>query len=199
MSELIFLFGIDSIITKKPIMQLIFNKYIGNDKIYSNFISGNSTIPYNNLFLNCVDQLKDLSVSEIASYVKEIEVNEPLVNFINKYRNRCYIVTDNLDVWIHELIKKMNMNKNIYSSKASINNDRVNNVISILDKSVIIGQFVVPFVAVGKGENDSVMIDCANIGIAYGGTGNLSHSVLSCASHAIFNEKKLVEFLERLV
>ena len=72
-------------------------------------------------------------------------------------------------------------------------------VSSIVDKNAVIGQMVLPFVAVGDGNNDAEMIEAAEIGIGYGGVREIAPSVLACASHAVYQEQKLVEFLERLI
>lgn len=43
------------------------------------------------------------------------------------------------------------------------------------------------------------MIEAAEVGIGYGGVREIAPAVLACASHAIYDEEKLVEFLERLL
>ena len=63
----------------------------------------------------------------------------------------------------------------------------------------MISQMVLPFVAVGDGNNDAEMIEAAEIGIGYGGVHDIAPAVLASASHVIYQEDKLVEFLERLV
>ena len=44
-----------------------------------------------------------------------------------------------------------------------------------------------------------VMVEAAEVGIGYGGVREIAPAVLACASHAIYDEEKLVEFLERLL
>lgn len=58
---------------------------------------------------------------------------------------------------------------------------------------------VLPFVAIGDGNNDAEMIEAAEVGIGYGGVREIAPAVLACATHAIYEEEKLVEFLERLL
>lgn len=43
------------------------------------------------------------------------------------------------------------------------------------------------------------MIEAAEVGIGYGGVREIAPAVLACATHAIYEEEKLVEFLERLL
>lgn len=111
----------------------------------------------------------------------------------------CYIVTGNLDVWIEGLMKRIGMENNLFCSKALGKDGYIQDVFSIVDKNAVISQMVLPFVAVGDGNNDAEMIEAADIGIGYGGVRNIATSVLMCASHAIYQEDKLVEFLERLL
>lgn len=200
MSRYIFLFDLDSTITRQEILPTISEKvgiYEKMSLLTESTMQGE--IPFKQSLLQRVELLKDIPVSEVRKIVGEIEVNELLVDFIRKNRERCYIVTGNLDVWIKELVKKCGMEHNIFCSKALVKNDYIQNVFSIIDKNMVISQMVLPFVVVGDGNNDAQMIEAAEVGIGYGGVRNIAPSVLACASHAVYNEKKLVEFLERLV
>ena len=102
-------------------------------------------------------------------------------------------------MWIKLLIKKMEMESHTFCSNALVKNNYIQDVISVVDKNAVVSQMVLPFVAVGDGNNDAEMIEAAEIGIGYGGVRNVASSVLSCASHAVYEEKKLVDFLKRLV
>lgn len=200
MSRYVFLFDLDSTITKQEILPTI----AGNFGIYEEMSAltertMRGELPFKQSFLERVELLKSIPVSEVCKLVGEIELNERLAEFIRRYRNRCYIVTGNLDVWIEELIKKLGMEKNTFCSKALAENDYIQNVLSIVDKNAVISQMVLPFVAVGDGNNDAEMIEAAEVGIGYGGVREIAPSVLTCAGYAIYQEEKLVEFLERLV
>lgn len=200
MSRYIFLFDLDSTITRQEILPTI-SKRVG---IYEKMsLLTESTmrgeLPFKQSLLQRVELLKDIPVSEVRKIVGEIEINELLVDFIRKNQERCYIVTGNLDVWIKELVKKCGMEHNIFCSKALVKDDYIQDVFSILDKNAVIRQMVLPLIAVGDGNNDAEMIEAAEVGIGYGGVRDIAPSVLACASHAVYNEKKLVGFLERLV
>lgn len=43
------------------------------------------------------------------------------------------------------------------------------------------------------------MIEAAEVGIGYGGVKEIAPAVLECATHLIYNEDKLVYFLEELL
>ncbi|HBI60604.1 MAG TPA: phosphoserine phosphatase, partial [Lachnospiraceae bacterium] len=118
---------------------------------------------------------------------------------IKENRNRCYIVTGNLDVWIEKLVSNMGMERNTFCSKAVEKDGFIQDVFSIIDKNAVISQMVLPFVAVGDGNNDAEMIEAAEVGIGYGGVRDIAPAVLACADHAIYDEDILVSFLERLL
>ena len=200
MSKYIFLFDLDSTITKQEILPTI-SKKLGMYERMSSLTESTmkGEIPFKQSFLQRVDLLKSVPVSEVRHMISKIELNELLVQFIQKNKNRCYIVTGNLDIWIEQLIKNIGMENNVFCSKAYVQDDYIQDVFSIVDKSAVVSQMVLPFVAIGDGNNDAEMIEAAEIGIGYGGVRNIASSVLNCASHAIYKEEKLVEFLEKLL
>lgn len=75
----------------------------------------------------------------------------------------------------------------------------IQDVFSVIDKNAVVGQMVLPFVAIGDGNNDAEMIEAAEIGVGFGGVRNIASSVLACATHAVYDADKLVEFLEKLL
>ncbi|MCI9540176.1 MAG: HAD-IB family phosphatase [Lachnospiraceae bacterium] len=200
MSNFIFLFDLDSTITKQEILPTVAGKVGMYQSMYTlteNAMSGK--VPFQQSFLQRVELLKYMPVSQIRSMVAEIELNQKIIQFIRNNKERCYIVTGNLDIWIEELIENLGMEKNTYSSKALVKNDYIQEVVSVIDKNAVISQIVMPFVAIGDGNNDAEMIDAAEIGIGYGGVREISPSVLACASHIVYREETLVEFLKKLV
>ena len=200
MSKLIFLFDLDSTITSQEVLPTIAKKIGVYEQMCA--LTESTTmgeIPFKQSFLRRVELLKEVPVSEVRSIVADIELNEKLVEFIRMNKDRCYIVTGNLDVWVDGLIQKIGMEKNLFCSKALVQDDFIQNVFSVVDKNAVISQMVVPFVAVGDGNNDAEMISAAEVGIGYGGVRDVAPSVMDCASHVIYSENKLIDFLQRLV
>lgn len=200
MSDYIFLFDLDSTITKKEILPTIsqkINKSIEMRNLTEATMRGD--IPFKTSFLKRVDILKDVNVSEINELVSDIELNEDIANFIKANSDRCYVVTGNLDIWISGLMKKLNMNNHVYCSKANSENDKITKVISVVDKELMVKQFVQSLVIIGDGDNDSGMAKLADIAIGYGGVRNIAPSLLQNIDYAFFNQKKLVEFLKKLL
>lgn len=200
MSKYIFLFDLDSTITKEEILPKIAKEFDISEKMIELTESTmRGEVPFKQSFLNRVDLLRDIPVSRVQEIVANIELNNKLVEFIQKNKHRCYIVTGNLDIWIKKLVERMEMSENVYCSKASVVHDRISEVVSVLDKEIVVKQMILPLVAVGDGNNDAAMIDNAEIGIGYGGVRPIAPAVLECASHAFYNENRMVEFLERLL
>lgn len=150
-------------------------------------------------FLQQMELLRKIPVSEARRMVGEIQLNGKMAAFIKKNRDRCYIVTECPDVWLEDIMDKLGMTDNIFSSKATVKDDYIQDVISIVDKNAVVNQVNLPFAAVGNGDDDAGMIVAAEIGIGYGGVRSIAPAVLACASHAVYEEDKLVDFLERLV
>lgn len=200
MSRYIFLFGLDSIITKQEILSTIAKK-MGVYEQMSTWTESSMQggLPFKQSFLQQVELLKWVPVSQIQDIVAHIELNERLVAFMQTYKNRSYIVTGNLDIWIEGLLERLGMEKNVFCSKALLAGDYVQDVFNIVDKDALIRQMVLPFVAVGDGNNDAGMIEAAEVGIGYGGVRPVAPSVLACATHVVYREDKLVDFLSKLI
>ena len=199
MSRYIFLFDLDSTITRQEILPTIAREagvYEQMSALTESSMRGE--IPFKQSFLQRVELLKKVPVSQVQEIVANIVLNEQLVEFMETYKNRSYIVTGNLDVWIDRLIEKLGMEKNVFCSKALTEGNYVQDVFNIVDKDAVIRQMVLPFVAVGDGNNDAEMIEAAEVGIGYGGVRPVAPSVLECATHVVYQEDKLVDFLYNL-
>lgn len=200
MSDYIFLFDLDSTITKKEILPEI-SKRIGKEeemrKLTEDTMRG--IIPFKYSFLRRVELLSDISVSEVNQFVSEIPLNEHIVNFIRENSDRCYVVTGNLDIWISSLMKRIGMKSHYYCSKALVQNDRISKVISVLDKDLTVRQFVQPMVAIGDGDNDADMASLAQIAIGFGGVRNIAPSLLQNIDYAFLDDKRCADFLYKLL
>ena len=162
MSSLIFLFNLDSIVTRREIIPFIAEKCDMSDDIRELMqISRKGEIPFKQDFIQKVDVLKQIPVSKINDIVADIELSDT----IRKNKERCFIVTENLDVWLIKMLSGIGMEQNVFCSKAVLKDDFIQSVFSVVDKNDIIKQMVVPFVAIGNGNNDAAMIEAAEIGI----------------------------------
>lgn len=200
MKDYIFLFDLDATITKVEILPEIAS-HIGKTEemkeMTERTMSGE--IPFEHSFLERVNVLKQIPVSEVRSIVASVELNDKLADFIRENRERCYVVTGNLNVWIEDLMKNLGLEGHYFCSKATVIDDHIVNVDEVISKADILAKFDRPVVAVGDGNNDAEMIGAAEIGIGFGGVRDIAPAVLKCATHATYSEDKLCQFLKQLL
>lgn len=195
----IFLFDLDSTITKREILPTI-AAAVGRGAEMRDLTERCMTgaMPFRESFLSRVELLKDIPVDEVSAAIAEIPVHEELCEFLRERRERCFIVTGNLDVWIAGLIERIGMTGNVFCSHGIVSDGRLLGVANVIDKRLTVEQFVGSLVAVGDGSNDADMISMANVGIGFGGVRNIAPAVLEVCTHAIYEEGKLCQFLKRL-
>lgn len=200
MSDYIFLFDLDSTISKKEILPTI-SEEIGKQKEMKELTEATmrGEIPFKTSFLNRVNILSCVDVSRVNDLVSRIPLNEAIVNFIIENQDRCYVVTGNLDVWISGLMNKIGMNQHVYCSKANVKEDRITQVISVVDKELMAKQFVQRLVVIGDGDNDSGMAKHADIAIGFGGVRNIAPSLLRNIDYAFYDDRRCAEFLYSLL
>lgn len=200
MSDYIFLFDMDSTITKQEVLPEI-SRRIGKldemRKLTEATMRGE--IPFRSSFLERVKILSDISVNEVNNIVSNIKLNPEITNFILENHERCYVVTGNLDVWISGLMNKLHIEKHCYCSKADVINDRISKIVSVADKELMAKQFVQPLIAIGDGDNDSGMARIADIAVGFGGVREIAPSLLRNADFAFYDDKRCADFLRTLL
>jgi phosphoserine phosphatase len=115
--------------------------------------------------------LGQVPVSRVQSIVSSVPLDSRILAFIQSRRDRCFLVTGNLDKWLEPVVAKAGCR--VFSSEASVSDGRTR-VKSILDKGAAIAEVRASgefdrIVAVGDGANDCAMLDAADIPIAFGG------------------------------
>lgn len=200
MSDYIFLFDLDSTISKIEILPEI-AKYIGKEDEIRSLTEKTmcGEIPFKHSFLSRVEILSSTAVAEVNEMISQIPLNEGVVRFIRENKERCYVVTGNLDVWISGLMSRIGMKNHYFCSKATVKDGKIDKVISVLDKQLTVSQFVQPMVAVGDGDNDAEMALIADIGIGFGGVRNIARSLIETIDFAFYDDEKLYEFLNKLL
>lgn len=200
MNNRVFLFDLDATVTKEEILPALAEQVgLLEEMREMTEKTMRGEIPFQSSFLARVEMLKTIRVSRVAEIVEKTPLNEELVQFIRTHASRCYIVTGNIDVWIEKLIKRIGLPmSHCYCSSASVSDDYITSVNSVVDKEKIAKQFVVPVVAVGDGSNDAEMVRLADVGIGYGGVRPVAYSLMCNATHVICDEHRLCSFLHTL-
>lgn len=203
MSDFVFLFDLDATVTRQEILPEIATNVGCYDKmrvLTEETMLGR--LPFHASFLQRVELLKEVPVSQISKQVQNIGVHQKIVEFLCENKDRCYIVTGNLDCWIGELIDKIHMSQHCYSSKGEVIDDKLVRVSHVIDKYEVAQQMRRQFpnlVAIGDGNNDAEMIDLAKIGIGFGAIRPIAPAVMDKAQYAIYEEDKLCQLLRRLL
>lgn len=200
MNNRVFLFDLDATVTKEEILPALAEQVgLLEEMREMTEKTMRGEIPFQSSFQARVEMLKTIPVSRVAEIVEKTPLNEELVQFIRTHASRCYIVTGNIDVWIEKLIKRIGLPmSHCYCSSASVSDDYITSVNSVVDKEKIAKQFVVPVVAVGDGSNDAEMVRLADVGIGYGGVRPVAYSLMCNATHVICDEHRLCSFLHML-
>ncbi|WP_242872575.1 HAD-IB family phosphatase [Blautia sp. SF-50] len=200
MSDYIFLFDMDSTITRKEVLPEIAQKINRLDEMRRlTEATMRGEIPFRTSFLQRVKLLRDIPVHEVNKIVSEISLNTAIVDFIRQNSDRCYIVTGNLDVWISGLMKKIGMENHCYCSKADVVDDHIAKIVSVADKELIVRQFVQQMVTVGDGDNDSGMARMADIAIGFGGVREIAPSLIRNIDFAFYDDQRCADFLWKLL
>jgi len=201
MSNYIFLFDLDATVTKAEVLPVLAEQVGIADKMQAmTEKTMQGELPFKSSFLARVEMLRDIPVSRVTEIVGEVPLNEEIVRFIRENAGRCYIATGNIDVWIERLIEKIGLPMtHCFCSTASVTEDRISSVNSVLDKELVAKQFVAPLVAVGDGSNDAEMIRLAEVGIGFGGVRPVAYSLMCNATHVVYDEKRMCEFLRTML
>lgn len=200
MGNRVFLFDLDATVTQAEILPMLAEQ-VGMLKEMRELTEKTmrGELPFKSSFLARVDMLRTIPVSRVANIVEETPLNEEIVAFIREHKESCYIVTGNLDVWIKKLIKRIGLPMaHCLCSSANVQEDKLMAVNSVIDKGLVVKQFVMPVVAIGDGSNDAEMARLAEIGIGFGGVRPVAYSLMSNATHVIYDEKRLCDFLKIL-
>ena len=200
MDKHIFIFDLDSTITKEEILPKIsisVNKLEEMRHLTEATMLGE--LPFEESFTNRVKLLSDLPVDYVQDVVANVLLNENLANFIRKHKDICYIVTGNLDAWICKLVEKLGMQEHCFCSHAKVVDNKLLGIETIINKKQIVSDMGNGLVVIGDGSNDADMISVAEVGIGFGGVRDVAPAVLKVCTHAIYDENKLVEFLNKLI
>ena len=189
-----FLFDLDGTITRQEILPEI-ARAIGVEteiaELTQRTMAGE--LPFESSLRRRVEILSAVPVSTVRAIVAGIEIDPHIEAFLHANRDRCTIVTGNLDVWIAELVARLGVP--CRSSTAHVVDDRLIGLTSVLDKADVAHDFSGPICCIGDGYNDLGLMAAADLGVAYGGVHAPAPGLLEVASHAIFDSKRLCQLL----
>jgi HAD superfamily phosphoserine phosphatase-like hydrolase len=193
-----FLFDLDGTITMEELLPRIATRLGVEEEIHDltlKTISG--SIPFEYSLRHRVEILNKGKVSDIKKIVSSVELNPDILEFIRKNKERCYIVTGNLDVWIESLVDYIGVRT--LCSKAEIKNDKIISLTRVLDKKqATAAMFRGKTCAVGEGANDYGMFELANFSVAYGGVHEPARQLMEVATHLTYSSSTLCKMISQL-
>ena len=153
-------------------------------------------IPFRKSFLLRCRLLSDIPLSRVQAIVQEIALHDEIAAFIRRNRDKCFIVTGNLDVWVAGLVASLGCR--CFSSKATVEGDRLASVGHVLHKGDALREVKSEFgkvVAIGDGMGDVPMFEEANVRIAFGGTHQPIQTLIEFSDFVTYSEKTLCRLL----
>ena len=193
-----FLFDLDGTVTTEELLPRIARK-VGIEKeiegLTKSTIAGE--IPFEYSLRHRVALLSKIKVSVVQKIVLDVGLDSNILDFIRNNKERCRIVTGNLDAWVRVLEPLIGVP--IISSQVEVSNDKIETVIKVLDKGEAARAFSGNICSIGDGNNDLPMFSASKFGIAYGGVHPPARTLFETATHAIYDGKTLCRFLSQLL
>jgi HAD superfamily phosphoserine phosphatase-like hydrolase len=157
------------------------------------------TIPFDRSFRLRCRLLRDIPISTVRRIVTGVPLQEEVVRFIEHNRERSFIVTGNLDVWVEPLLARLGCGA--FTSRAEAESDRLTGVREVLDKGAAVRTLRERFervIAIGEGMNDAPMFEAADVRVAHGAVHPPCAAVMSLADYVTLEGGALCRLLTSL-
>lgn len=196
--ETVFLFDFDGTITATELLPLIAREVGLEDEIGAlTRDTMDGRLPFDESFRSRVELLRETPIARVAEIVAEAPVHGRLLEWILERRDRCWVVTGNLDCWVGGWMEHHGLR--CFASTAAIADGEVAGVEAILHKETVLEQFGGRrTVMVGDGANDAQIMADADVGIGFATLHDLPPVVLEVADWVVLNEKALCRTLSQL-
>jgi HAD superfamily phosphoserine phosphatase-like hydrolase len=154
-------------------------------------------IPFEHSFRLRVKLLSEIPISTAQEMVSGLPLESSVIRFIQSHSGDSYIVTGNLDVWVRSLAERIGCR--FFSSKANYAGDKLLGINTVMQKeSAIQGlrERYEKIVAIGDGMNDAMMLQEADIAIAFGGFRSPVENLVRLADYVVYNGSGLCHVLD---
>lgn len=195
-----FVFDLDSTITKEetlPIIAKELGMYNEIKVLTEKAMNGEQDFEKN--FINRINIIKNINLEKIHKIIEKVEFNKYIEKFILENKERCLILTGNLDLIIKPILKRLDMENRYFSCIGTKKDGKIFKVDKVINKKDVAQKFDFKFVAIGDGNNDIGMLEKADIGIAFGGCRNLSKEIKDISDYIFYSDKELYQFLNKLL
>ena len=195
--ESIFLFDFDGTITKEELLPKL-AQVAGVQREIAELTQKTimGEISFEKSFQFRINLLQDIPLNTVLDIVNDIPKFSSLLDFISKNKNRCFIVTGNLDIWIKPFCESIGVGG--YFSQAEIMKGKTK-ILKILNKTSVLNDFKEKFcVFTGDGANDAGIMRHADFSIASNIIHNCPDTVLEVADIVLSSERNLCRILYQL-
>lgn len=193
----LFVFDLDSTITRCELLPVLAREVGLEDELRQRTERAMSDgTDFGADFRTRVGLLRDIPISRARAIAAEVPVFEKIAAFIAPRREKCLIVSGNVDVWIEGLLERLNMQGRCVCSRADVQGDRLLGIRSVPAKGEVVRALPKPFAAVGDGANDVEMLRAADYGIAFGGARTVPDALIAAADFVTDDESELCTLLE---
>jgi HAD superfamily phosphoserine phosphatase-like hydrolase len=154
-------------------------------------------IPFEHSFRLRVKLLSEIPISTAQEIVSKLPLESNIIRFIQSHNSDSYLVTGNLDVWIKPLIERIGCQ--CFSSQANHSGDRLLGIKSVMQKEHAVKSLRERYeriVAIGDGMNDAMMLQGADVAIAYGGFRSPVENLVRLAHYVVYNGSGLCHVLD---
>jgi phosphoserine phosphatase len=189
-----FLFDLDGTITRHEILPIIARE-IGLEREIAELTARTMAgeLPFESSLRSRVEILSSVPVSEVRAIVAGVEIDPAIEAFLQANRDRCTIVTGNLDVWIADLVARLGVD--CRSSVAWVSGDYITGLESVMDKATVAREFDGAICAIGDGSNDLGIMAAAELSVAYGGVHAPAAALFDVATHVVYDPQRLCALL----
>ena len=143
------------------------------------------------------EMLRAIPIGRIQEIMKNVRLDEDIASFIKSNKDRCFIVTGNLDKWIEPIRDALGCRA--YTSESAKDRDGGLRLSSVLDKGDAIrsikNETNDKVVAIGESFNDIPMFEASDLSIAYGGVHPPVEEASRLADYIASSGKELCDLL----
>jgi phosphoserine phosphatase len=196
-----FCFDLDGTITRQEILPAIASELgLSEEMALLTNLTLRGLIPFeSSLRLRC-RILRDVPVSRVRDIISDIPLDPLIEAFIRDNRDRCCVVTGNLDIWVEHILKRLACQS--ATSAAFAPDDRLESVTRVIRKDEAVkalrARGFQRIVAIGESFNDVPMFHAADVGVAYGGVHPPIPEIIQLSKYLVFGSGALCRLLNTL-
>ena len=196
-----FCFDLDGTVTRREILPAIASEIgLSEEMALLTSLTIRGLIPFETSFRLRCRILRDIPVSRVREIVADIPLDPLIEAFIRDNRERCAIITGNLDVWVRGMADRLGCRW--FSSEGVVKDDRLESVHRAISKDHALRTFrdgsFDRVVAIGEGFNDIRMFEAADIGIGFGGVHAPVPEIVEASRYVVYRSTSLCRLLNTL-